>query len=208
MSLVNESSAGVVSVSDRRRVVAGRALRAGGRVARAEAQVVELDDRSRGCGRPGRRSTGRASARPDVTTFEACSSGVAPPSVTPSYPVPAVAACVIAVLPVLLIEMTSCDGSKAKLFGAVMVEPAVVQVELSSSAMNASLYVRSTKSGYSSERKRKSSVRQFAPAGMARSTLSTVTSKSVSPRTFPPEMSPPAGCPGASRAALPLLRTP
>ncbi len=43
-------------------------------------------------------------------------------------------------MPVELTLTTLCDPSNAKLFGAVMVLPAVVQVEVSSSAMNASLY--------------------------------------------------------------------
>ena len=46
---------------------------------------------------------------------------------------------------------TSCELSNVKLFGAVIAEPAVVHVELSSSATNASLYCCPTKYGYSSE---------------------------------------------------------
>ena len=60
-----------------------------------------------------------------------------------------------------------------KLLGAVIAEPAVVHVELSSSAMNASLRLLPTKPGYSSERNLKSKVRQFAPLGTVTSVLTT-----------------------------------
>ena len=78
--------------------------------------------------------------------------------------------------PAALIEISLWASSKAKLWGAVIVEPDVVQSEVSSSAMKASLYAVWTYSGNSSERKRKSIERQFGPAGTSRSTLSTVTS--------------------------------
>ena len=62
----------------------------------------------------------------------------------------------------------------------------VLHVEASSSATNASLTVLPTKSGNSSERKRKSSARQFGPAGTLIGTRRTVTSRSLPPRTAPP----------------------
>ena len=77
------------------------------------------------------------------------------------------------------------------MFGALIDEPDVVQVELSSSAMKASLYSVLTYSGYSSDRKRKSKLTQFAPSGTLRSILSTEMSYAVSPRpaTRPPPSS-------------------
>src|SRR6266508_953471 len=93
--------------------------------------------------------------------------------------------------PAALIEISLWAGSKAKLCGAAIVEPDVVQSEVSSSAMKASLKDVCTNSGYSSERKRKSIERQFGPTGTLRSTLRIVTSKSVSPRTLGPPTSAP-----------------
>src|SRR2546423_13853324 len=93
----------------------------------------------------------------------------------------------MAVLPVELMLMILWLGSKAKLSGALIVEPDVVHgVAGSSSAMNPSLYCEFTYSGYSSERKRKLRLRQSEPSGTFRSILSTETSSSVLPRTFPP----------------------
>ena len=66
-------------------------------------------------------------------------------------------------------------SSNAKLFGALIVEPAV-QFEVSSSATNPSLNVVPTYSGYSSERKRKFTPMQFAPAGTLTSILRIETS--------------------------------
>ena len=57
----------------------------------------------------------------------------------------------IPVVPVLLIVTGLPAVSKAKLSGALMVEPLVVHVEWSSSAMKASLYAVPTHSGNSSE---------------------------------------------------------
>jgi hypothetical protein len=90
-----------------------------------------------------------------------------------------------------------------------MSEPEVVQSEVSSSAMNASLNDEPTNSGNSSERKRKSIERQFDPNGTSRSTLRIVTSRSVSPRTFgPPSLAPlPSDEFGVSASvASPLVR--
>ena len=106
--------------------------------------------------------------------------------VAPSYVVPAASPALMLAAPAALIEISLWAGSNAKLWGAVISEPEVVQSEMSSSAMNASLKSVCTNSGYSSERKRKSSERQFGPTGTLRSTLRTVTSKSVLPRTFGP----------------------
>src|SRR5258706_5749618 len=105
--------------------------------------------------------------------------------------------------------MTLCAGSKAKLSGAEMVAPEVVQVEVSSSAMKASLKGEPTNSGYSSERKRKLIDRQLAPPGTSRSILNMETSWSVSPRTeVPPSLADVLGAVfGASaQAALPVVR--
>jgi len=85
-------------------------------------------------------------------------------------------AALIAVLPDELTLTTLPLGSKAKLSGAVIVEPEVVHVDESSSATNASLYAEFTYSGYSSERKRKLRLRQSAPAGTFTLILSTETS--------------------------------
>jgi hypothetical protein len=75
--------------------------------------------------------------------------------------------------------------------------PSVVQVEESISMTNASLYSVPTHSGYSSERKRKSTpVRQFAPAGTEMSTFRVVTSSAVSPR-----LGPSTGVPGQSSSS-------
>src|SRR3989442_1167485 len=91
--------------------------------------------------------------------------------------------------PVALMLMTWWELSTTKSFGAVIVDPDVVHVDASSSAMKASLKDVFTKPGYSSERNLKSKVRQLAPGWAARSTFSTVTSKSVLPRTLPPPRS-------------------
>jgi elongation factor G len=56
-------------------------------------------------------------------------------------------------------------GSNAKLFGATICEPCVVQLEESSSAMKASLNGLPTNSGNSSEKNLKSNVRQFVFCG-------------------------------------------
>ncbi|NMM31813.1 MAG: hypothetical protein HHJ10_12450 [Cellulomonas sp.] len=90
---------------------------------------------------------------------------------------PAASAAVIDVVPAALIVMGLPVGSKAKLFGALLVEPDVVHVLLSSSATKASLYCDPTYSGNSSERNRKSMpARQFTVAGTWRSTRKIVTS--------------------------------
>jgi hypothetical protein len=68
----------------------------------------------------------------------------------------------------------------------VTTDVVVVQVELSSSATNASLTDFPTNSGNSSERKRKSTDTQFAFPGTVRSTFRIVTSRSELPRTAPP----------------------
>src|SRR6266516_2119611 len=91
--------------------------------------------------------------------------------VPPSYVVPSAPAADMAVGPVELILTTLWLSSNAKLFGALIVEPAVVQFEVSSSATNPSLNVVPTYSGYSSERKRKFTPMQFAPAGTLTSIL-------------------------------------
>src|SRR2546427_6594549 len=88
--------------------------------------------------------------------------------------------------PVELMLTTWWELSTTKSFGAVIVDPDVVHVDVSSSAMKASLKDVFTNPGYSSERNLKSKVRQLAPGWTLRSTFSTVTSKSVSPRTLPP----------------------
>src|SRR5437764_14211190 len=91
--------------------------------------------------------------------------------------------------PVELTLMTWCELSTTKSFGAVIVDPDVVHVDVSSSAMKASLKDVFTKPGYSSERNLKSKVRQLAPGWAARSPFSTVPSTSVLPRTLPPPSS-------------------
>jgi hypothetical protein len=77
-------------------------------------------------------------------------------------------------------------GSKAKFCGAVIVLPDVVHVDVSSSAMKASLYCWPTNSGNSSERNRKLKLRQFDPAGTFNPIRRIETSRSVSPRTLAP----------------------
>ena len=72
-------------------------------------------------------------------------------TVAPSYVVPAALPRFMLVAPVLLMLTTSPVLSKAKLLGAEIVLPLVVQVELSTSAMNASLYWLPTNSANSSE---------------------------------------------------------
>src|SRR5262245_26336973 len=123
---------------------------------------------------------------PDVIGLDALNNGVAP-----SYVVPLASPAVMEAAPAALIEMALPPGSEAKLWGAVMFEPEVDQSDVSSSAMNASLKSLPTNSGNSSERKRKSNVRQLRPWGTLRSILRIVTSKSVSPRTLPPPRSAP-----------------
>src|SRR5689334_8925450 len=83
------------------------------------------------------------------------------------------------------------EASKAKLSGAVIVPPLVVHVEVSSSAMKASLKRLPTHSGYSSVRKRKSKDRQLASGGTSRSILRIDTSQLLGPRTLPPPSSAP-----------------
>jgi len=86
-------------------------------------------------------------------------------------------------------------ASSAKSFSRPPItDPDETQVELSISAMKASLNCESRKSGYSSERKRKSKERQLAPAGTLMGIASTVTSRAVSPR--------PAGGAAAPSSAL------
>ena len=78
-----------------------------------------------------------------------------------------------------LLTLTSDGGllsSSAKLFGAVMFEPDVVQLEVSSSAMKASLYALPLNSGNSSDRNWKSNCRQFAVLGTFSPILRTVAS--------------------------------
>src|SRR5258706_6299055 len=87
----------------------------------------------------------------------------------PSYVVPAPLPAVMLVAPAALTLITLFEGSKAKLSGAVIVGPLVVHVELSSSAMKASLKGLPTYSGNSSERNRKSIDRQLARGGTSRS---------------------------------------
>ena len=105
--------------------------------------------------------------------------------------------------------------SKAKLCGAVIALPFVVQSEVSSSAMNASLNWVPTNSGNSSEKNLKSTVRQFDAAGTSRLIARTVTSKSVSPREcgpskrLPPLKSnpeSPAMLASSANCALPVVR--
>lgn len=71
---------------------------------------------------------------------------MAPPRVEP-----AASPADMDVAPVELMLMTSPAGSKAKLCGAVMTEPAVDHDDVSSSATNASFQPDPTKSGNSSE---------------------------------------------------------
>src|SRR5579872_7289182 len=92
---------------------------------------------------------------PGVTCVEACSSPVAPPfppSPFPSNAVPLPLPADMPPRPVELILTTLPEPSKAKLSGAEIAEPLVVHVELSSSAIKASLYDEATKCGYSSDR--------------------------------------------------------
>src|SRR4051794_4368016 len=97
-------------------------------------------------------------------------------------------------------------GSKAKLSGASIVLPDTDHVDWSSSAMKASLKALPTYSGYSSERKRKSSRRQFAFDGTFRSILKTDTS--FAPRTELSSAAPslPELFAFGARRALPLVR--
>ncbi len=93
-------------------------------------------------------------------------------------------------------------ASKAKLFGAVIDgarRRPVRVVELGDEGV----VVRRepTHSGNSSDRKRKSSVRQLAPTGTSRSMRRIVTSRSVSPRTVPP----PSFAPELPAARLELI---
>ena len=73
--------------------------------------------------------------------------------------------------------------SYAKLLGAEIVEPLVVHVEASSSAMKASLNGPPVNSGNCSVRNLKSKVRQLAVGCAIRSILKTVASKSEFPRS-------------------------
>jgi hypothetical protein len=74
-------------------------------------------------------------------------------------------------------------ASSAKSFSRPPItDPDETQVDESSSAMKASLNCELMKSGYSSDRKRKSKDRQLAPAGTLMGIASTVTSRAVSPR--------------------------
>src|SRR4051794_11682707 len=106
---------------------------------------------------------------------------------------------------------TAPVGSKAKLFGAVTTEVVVVQVELSSSATNASFTVLPTNSGNSSEKKRKSTERQLALLGTLRSSFRIVTSRSLLPRIAPPPSLAPefeAVLGSSARVASPVERIP
>ncbi len=104
---------------------------------------------------------------------------------------------------------TSPAPSNAKLFGAVMTLDAVVQFDVSSSAMNASFTEPPTKFGYSSERNLKSKVRQFAPVGTKMSVFMMETSMSVSPRTGAPPLLVLANVPGLGTLfTSPLVRMP
>src|SRR5437879_431623 len=81
---------------------------------------------------------------PGVTGVVAVKSGVAPP-----YGVLAASSALIEASPVAWMVMTWPAESEAKFLGALMAEPSVVQVDLSSSAMNASLDLEFTNSGNS-----------------------------------------------------------
>ena len=115
---------------------------------------------------------------PGVSGVAARSSGVAPSKVVPSA-----LAAFTDVTPAALTLISLPRGSNAMLRGAEMVEPAVVHVLSSNSMMNASLNEEPTHSGNSSVRNRKSTPsKQFVSAGAVKSSRSTDTSKSVSPR--------------------------
>ena len=114
---------------------------------------------------------------PGVTAVLARSGALAPPYGVPAplgSESPACAEWTVSGAPV---------ASSAKSFSRPpMTDPDETQVEESSSAMKASLNCELMKSGYSSERKRKSKDRQLAPAGTLIGIASTVTSRAVSPR--------------------------
>src|SRR3954453_5304892 len=97
-------------------------------------------------------------------------------------------------------------GSKAKLPGAEITLPLTDQVDWSISAMNASLYELPTYSGYSSDRKRKSSRRQLAFDGTSRSILKIDTC--FAPRALLSSAAPPLPDELASsaRRAFPLVK--
>src|SRR5262249_23076751 len=112
-------------------------------------------------------------------------------------------------MPVELMLTTLWLESNAKLSGALIVEPEGVHVGESSSATNASLYVELTYPRYSSERKRKSNVRQLALGGTLRSIFRMLTSKSLFPRAEPPPSLALAKVPGLpTELTLPLVSTP
>ena len=114
---------------------------------------------------------------PGVTAVLARSGALAPPNGVPAAlgaDSPAWAEWTVSGAPV---------ASSAKSFSRpVIAGPDETQVEESSSAMKASLNCELRKSGYSSERKRKSNDRQLAPAGTLIGIASVVTSRAVSPR--------------------------
>ena len=126
---------------------------------------------------------------PGVTAVLARSGALAPPYGVPAAlgaESPACAEWTVRGAPV---------ASRAKSFSRPPItEPEETHVELSISAMKASLNCESRKSGYSSERKRKSKDRQLEPAGTLMGMASTVTSRAVSPR--------PAGAAVAPSSAL------
>ena len=89
--------------------------------------------------------------------------------------------------PAVLMLTTLPVASKAKFLGARITFPAsAVKSEPSSSAMKPSLNELPTYSGNSSERNRKSSERQFAPAGTVRSIRSVTRSSKLPPCVPPP----------------------
>ena len=125
--------------------------------------------------------------------------------------VPVELAAATLVTPVLLMLTTCPVGSNAKFCGALTALAAVVQVDWSSSATNASFTDLPTNSGNSSEKNRKSTDRQFLPLGTVKSTFRIVTSRSVPPRTAAPPSDPPAlGVTFGSSASVasPLVRMP
>ncbi len=106
---------------------------------------------------------------------------------------------------------TPPEGAKAKLLGAVTVLLFAVQLEVSTSATNASFTPWFTYSGNSSDANLKSKVRQFAAAGTFRFTRRMLTSKSVFPRTLSPWSSRPSSpklLGSSASATLPVVRIP
>ncbi len=124
---------------------------------------------------------------PGVIGVEAERIGVAP-----SYVVPAALSRLIDVPPAALMLIGACVGSNAKFLGAATELPLIRQVDPgdtgSSSARNESLNMPCRNSGYSSDRNRKSTLRQFAPAGTVTPTRSTVASKAPPRVVAPPRL--------------------